>query len=89
MDLANWALRTSPQRLNISSISVFDKTRDPEIPITLRPIYDLLFGIVVSTCDYYPGGPHFDSRLYLIIFSGNIGSGKGPTQDREDNWIAT
>ena len=40
MDLANWALRTSPkfaQGLNISSIRVFDQNRDPEIPINLRP----------------------------------------------------
>ena len=36
MDLANWALRNSPQGLNISSIRVFDHIRNPEIPITLR-----------------------------------------------------
>ena len=28
----------SPQGLNISSIRVFDQIRDPEIPITLRPL---------------------------------------------------
>ena len=29
--------RNSPQGLNISSIRVFDQSRDPEIPINLRP----------------------------------------------------
>ena len=39
MDLAKWALRTSPKFTTgvISSIKVFDQFRDPEIPITLRP----------------------------------------------------
>ena len=32
--------RNSPQLLNISSIRVFDKITDPEIPITLRPQSD-------------------------------------------------
>ena len=39
VDLANWALRTSPKLttvLNVSSIRVFDLIRDPEIPITVR-----------------------------------------------------
>ena len=39
-DLANWPSglhRNSPQGLNNSFIRVFDKIRDPEIPITLRP----------------------------------------------------
>ena len=37
--------RNSPQGLNICSIRVFDQTRDPEIPITLRPLlmYSLFF----------------------------------------------
>ena len=42
VDLANWALRTSrnsQEGLNISFIRVFDQIRDPEIPITLRPVY--------------------------------------------------
>ena len=30
--------RNSPQGLNISCIRVFDQIRDPEIPITLRPL---------------------------------------------------
>ena len=41
LDLTNWALRTSrnsPQVQNISSIRVFDQIRDPEIPITFRPL---------------------------------------------------
>ena len=41
VDLANWALRTLPKftkGLNISSIRVLDQIRDPEIPITLRPL---------------------------------------------------
>ena len=25
---------------------------------------------------------------YILFFSGDIGSGKGPTQPREDNWVA-
>ena len=29
------------------------------------------------------------SRLYPRNFSGSIGSGTGPTQPREDNWVAT
>ena len=41
LDLANWALRTSPkfttgQGLNISSFRVFDQIRDAEISITLH-----------------------------------------------------
>ena len=39
VDLAKWALRNSPQGLNISSIIIFDQIRDPEIPITLRLLY--------------------------------------------------
>ena len=31
--------RNSPQGLNISSIRVFDQIRDPEISITLRPLF--------------------------------------------------
>ena len=41
-DLVNRALRTSQnssQGLNINSISVFDQIRDPEIPITIRPLF--------------------------------------------------
>ena len=30
--------RNSPRGLNISSVSVFDQIRDPDIPITLRPL---------------------------------------------------
>ena len=52
-------------------------------------ISDHLFGIVVSTSDCHPRGPRFDSRLYPRNFSGSIGSGTGPTQPREDNWVAT
>ena len=48
-----------------------------------------LFGIVVSMSDCRPRGPGFDSRLYPRTFSGNIGSGTGSTQPREDNWVAT
>ena len=46
--------RNSPQRLNISSIRVFDQIRDPEIPINLRPhIYILYkFGILTSKQQY-------------------------------------
>ena len=39
VDLANWALRTSPKfttGLNISSTRIFDQIRDPEIPIIVR-----------------------------------------------------
>ena len=39
--------RNSPQRLNISSIMVFDQTRDPEIPITLRP-YDNIQHFIIE-----------------------------------------
>ena len=40
MDLANWALRTSPKfstGVKHQFHQVFDQVRDPEIPITLRP----------------------------------------------------
>ena len=50
---------------------------------------DHLLGIVVSMSDYYPRVPGFDSRLYPRNCSGNIGSGTGSTQPREDNWVAT
>ena len=33
--------QNSPQGLNISSIRVFNHIRDPEIPITLRPLFQL------------------------------------------------
>ena len=52
-------------------------------------VIDHLFGIVVSTSDYHPRGPGFDSWLYPRNFSGSIGSGTGSTQPREDNWVAT
>ena len=52
-------------------------------------IMDRLSGIVVSTSDYHPRGPGFDSRLYTGNFSRSIGSGTGSTQPREDNWVAT
>ena len=51
--------------------------------------FDHLFGIVVSTSDYHPRGPGFDSRLYPRNFSGSVGSGTGSTQPHEDNWVAT
>ena len=35
-------------------------------------------GVVVSVSDYHPRDPGFDTRLYPIYFSGNIGSGRGP-----------
>ena len=46
VDLANWALSTSPnspQGLNINFIRVFDHIRDPEIPITLLPFFYSIF----------------------------------------------
>ena len=49
---------------------------------------DHLFGIVVSTSDCHPRGPGFDSRLYPRNFSESVGSGRGSTQPREDNWVA-
>ena len=52
-------------------------------------ITDHLFGIVVSTSDYHPRGPGFDSRLYPRNFPESVGSGTGSTQPREDNWVAT
>ena len=44
---------------------------------------------MVSTCDCYPRGPGFDSRLYSRNYSGSIGSGTGSTQPHEDNWVAS
>ena len=56
---------------------------------SLEEFSDRLFGIVVFTSDCHPRGPGFDSRLYSRNFSGDIGSGTGFTQPREDNWVAT
>ena len=50
---------------------------------------DRLFRIVVSTCDWHPKGPWFDSRLYPRNFSESIGSGTESTQPREDNCVVT
>ena len=47
MDLDNWALRTSPQGLNRSSIGVFDQIRDPEIPICLRQQFLIILNIFI------------------------------------------
>ena len=44
-------------------------------------LYDCLFGIRVSTSDYYPGDPGLVSRLYPRNFSGS--------QSRGDNCEAT
>ena len=55
VDLANWALRTSPkfpQGLNITSIRVFHQIRDPEIPITLR-ILSFFLQINEKFCGFY------------------------------------
>ena len=52
-------------------------------------ILDRLFGIVVSTTDYHPSDPGFNSRLYHRKCFGSIGSGIESTQPREDNWVAT
>ena len=38
--------RNSPQGLNISSIRVFDQIRDPQIPITFRPLFILCCHII-------------------------------------------
>ena len=50
--------RYSPQGLNISSISVSDQIRDPEIPITLPPLNNLLLLAAVymptPTCNSGP-----------------------------------
>ena len=46
MDLANWALRTSPKfttGIKYQFHQVFDKIRDLEIPITIRPLYITFF----------------------------------------------
>ena len=48
MDLANWALRTSPKftiglKYQFHHGFFFDQIRDSEIPITLRPIYIYIY----------------------------------------------
>ena len=51
-DLTNWALRTSPKfttGLNISSIRDFDQIRDPEILITLRPLFVIVVVVLGFT----------------------------------------
>ena len=60
VDLANWALWSSPKfttGLNISSIRVFDQMRDPEIPITLRPpvsTFQVKFKELLGAVHLYP-----------------------------------
>ena len=55
--------RNSPQELNISSISVFNQNRDPEIPITLRPV------IVISIHNYVLSLS--DIKIIRLVFYGN------------------
>ena len=56
---------------------------------SIKCILDYLPGIVISMSDCHPRGPGFDSRLYPRNFSGTVGSGKGSTQPREENWVST
>ena len=58
------------------------------INLYFTSIIDHLFGIVVNTSDYHTRGPGFISWLYPRNFSRSIGSGRGSTQPREDNWVA-
>ena len=58
-------------------------------PCAVGNFFDHLFGIVVSTSDYHPRGPGFNSRIYPRNISESIRSGTGSTQPREDNWVAT
>ena len=55
---------------------------DDEINEVMDLLRDRLFGIVVTTSDYHPRGPGFDSWLHPINISGSIGSGMGSTQPR-------
>ena len=56
----------SPQELNISSITVFDQIRDPEIPITLRPP-NINFFFSSSSCVLYPS-----SILAVCLFLSSL-----------------
>ena len=57
MDLANWALRTSPKfttGVKYQFYKGFDQIRDPEILITLRPLDSLRkFDVFIDTPIYF------------------------------------
>ena len=59
--------RNSSEVLNISSIRVFDQIRDPEIPITLRPIFVYIYIYIYISqlvSDSGPGrGTRYDGYL--------------------------
>ena len=81
------------QSVKILSMTSFEREVKPRVPCrrftARKKTSDHLFGIMVSTSDYPPRGPGFDSRLYPRNFSGSIGSGTGSTQPREENWVST
>ena len=53
MDLAKWALRTSPKFT--SFIRVFDQIRDPKMPITLRPHACIYYTVYIYIYIYIQG----------------------------------
>ena len=72
----------------MSVFHVIFSTMIYKLIILNKTLRDQLFGIMVSTSDYHPRGPGFNSRLYPRNVSGSIGSGTGSTQLCEDNWLA-
>ena len=83
MDVANWALRTSPKfttGVKINSIRVFDQIRGPKIPITLRPHIihgdklrvdvdkiKILFTIIIIIISVLPKGRSFTARTNAVL----------------------
>ena len=55
--------RNSPQGLNISSIRVSEQIRNPEIPITLRPL-----PVQLNVCKFTPGILMTDVIIFVHDF---------------------
>ena len=59
--------RKSPQGLNISSIRVFDQIRDPETPITLRPIFkNIIVYFLYNQIDYSLSVIHLNVQIFIM-----------------------
>ena len=84
----NFFFSSGISKLKMMFLFFWMKIFFPQI-VSSKGFSDHLFGIEVSTSDCHPRGPGFDSRLYPRNFSRSIGSGTGPTQPREVNWVAS
>ena len=63
----------SPQGLNISSIRVFDQIRDPEIPITLRPLCIISSNHKWKYCDLGEAKEGLENELWRRWSNGRVG----------------